>query len=224
MTALDPDQYNQAAYLGRGKVPTGGFLVSGVKCSDPNIGKLIPSPHSVAKAKQVLTAAGYTESNGKFSKGGKALTLNILGQQLARPGAEYLATTLDQAGFTTNLQVVDATNFSTLVRNLSFDITQLTIGGQTVTWGSYLPFVAGGKLVTEGGVNRTGIFDPAIDQAYAAYLSSTTAADQCKNMNAFQQRILEKHYIMPMVAGSKDLFAKNFTPYDVAWAILRTKA
>src|SRR5690349_24193527 len=35
MTALDPDQYNQAAYLGRGKVPTGGFLITGAKCSDP---------------------------------------------------------------------------------------------------------------------------------------------------------------------------------------------
>ena len=87
-----------------------------------------------------------------------------------------------------------------------------------------MPFIAGGKLVTEGGVNRTGVFDPTIDAAYSAYLSSTSPADACKNISAFQRRLLEKHYVMPMVASTTEFFSKNFTPYTVAWQILRTKS
>jgi hypothetical protein len=85
-----------------------------------------------------------------------------------------------------------------------------------------MPFIAGGKLVTEGGVNRTGVFDPAVDSAYDAYMSATSSADACTNINAFQRQLLANHYVMPMVASTVEFFAKNFTPYTVAWQILRT--
>jgi peptide/nickel transport system substrate-binding protein len=223
MTAVDPNEYNSAAYGGRGRVPTGGFLVDGVRCYDASLGQLMPQ-HSVAKARQVLAAAGYVEgTDGKFSKNGNPLILQVLGQQLARPGAEYLSETLSAAGFTTTLQIVDVTQFSQLVRGLNFDVVQLTIGTQTVTWGAYMPFIAGGKLVTEGGVNRTGVFDPVIDSAYSGYMSSTSPADACKNISDFQRQLLAKHDVMPMVASTTEFFSKNFTPYTVAWQILRTK-
>lgn len=224
-TAVDPAAYNKVLFNGLGKVPTGGFLVKGAHCYDQSLGKLMPQP-GVDKARQTLSAAGYVEgSDKKFSRNGKPLTLQVLGQDLARPGAEYISETLNAAGFTTTLSIVDATQFSILVRTLQFDVTVLTIGAVTSTWGSYLPFVAGGKLVTQGGVNRTGVFDPVIDQAYSSYLSATSAADQCRYMNEFQRQILQKHYVMPMVASTTEFFSsKSFAPYTGAWQLRRIKA
>ncbi len=223
MTALDRDAYNKAAFLGLGKVPGAGFLVKGVRCYDDTLASLIPQP-SVAKAKQVLSAAGYVESGGKFTKNGKPLTLSVLGQIATKSGVEYIAATLDSVGFTTTQQVVDTPTYSTLVRQLSWDVVQLSIGGQTPTFGGYMPFLAGGKMVTDGGVNRAGIFDPVVDSAYASYLSATSQADACKFMSAFQRQILQKHYVLPIVAGTTEYFAKNFAPYVTAWQIVRTKA
>src|SRR5258706_153394 len=224
MTALDRDAYNKAAFSGLGKVPGAGFLVKGVRCYDDTLASLIPAP-SVAKAKQVLTAAGYVEAGGKFSKSGKPLTLSVLGQVSTKSGVEYIAATLDSVGFTTSQQVVDTATYSTLVRPLSWDVVQLSIGGQTPTFGSYMPFLAGGKMVTDGGVNRAGIFDPVVDSSFASYLSATSPADACKFMSAFQRRILEKHYVLPIVAGTIEYFGKNFAPYmTAAWQIVRTKA
>ena len=223
MTAIDPEAYNKVLYLDRGRVPTGGFLVKGAHCYDDSLGKLMPKP-SADKARQILTSAGYVEgSDKKLSKNGKPLTLQVLGQQTTKTGSEYVSEALNSAGFTATLNVVDAAQFSTLVRTLNFDVVTLTIGSQTSTWGSYLPFISGGKLVTQGGVNRTGVFDPVIDQAYSSYLSATTPADQCKDMSAFQRQLITKHDVMPMVANSIDFFAKNFAPYSVAWQIRRTR-
>ncbi len=224
MTALDRDAYNKAAFSGLGKVPGAGFLVKGVRCYDDTLTSLIPQP-SVAKAKQVLTAAGYVEAGGKFSKNGKPLTLSVLGQVSTKSGVEYMAETLNAVGFTATQQVVDTPTYSTLVRQLSWDVVQLSIGGQTPTFGSYMPFLAGGKMVTDGGVNRAGIFDPVVDSSFASYLSATSPADACKFMSAFQRRILEKHYVLPIVAGTIEYFGKNFAPYmTAAWQIVRTKA
>jgi peptide/nickel transport system substrate-binding protein len=223
MTAIDREAYNKAAFSGLGRVPTGGFLVKGVRCYDESLGPLVPQP-SVAKAKQVLTAAGYTEAAGKFSKNGKPLTVVVLGQQATRSGVEYIAETLNAVGFTTTQTVVDVTQYSALVRQLSWDIVQLSTGGQTTTFASYMPFLAGGKMVTEGGVNRAGIFDPVVDSNYASYLSAANPADACRFMSAFQRRILEKHYVLPIVAGTTEYFGKNFAPYPTAWQIVRTKA
>ena len=69
---------------------------------------------------------------------------------------------------------------------------------------------------------RRGVFDPAIDSAYSAYMSSTSPADACKNISEFQRLMLQKHDVMPMVASTSEFFSKNFTPYTVAWQILRT--
>jgi peptide/nickel transport system substrate-binding protein len=223
-TALDPTAFNRVQNNGRGRVPTGGFLVKGARCYDDSLGKLMPQ-HSADRAAQILTAAGYVAGpDKKFSKNGKPLALQVLGQQVGLTGAEYISETLNAVGFTATLNVVDAAQFSTLVRTLNFDVTQLTIGSQTSTWGAYLPFIAGGKLVTQGGVNRTGVFDPVIDQAYSSYLSATSSADQCRYMSEFQRQLLQGYDVMPMVAGTTDFFARNFAPYSVAWQIRRTKA
>lgn len=206
ITAFDPASWSQAATAGNDIVGN-TFQTKDAQCYNASAGSLAPK-HSVAAAQQVLKDAGYTlGSDGKFSKSGKPLTLNVLASTDEGSGPDYEATTFNAVGFTVNMNVPEPATFGKFAIALNFDIfvayhDSSAIPGVTQNLG----FLLGTRLPTEGGTNYGTITDPQITALYSSALSATTVPEKCSFINQIQAALWKNWYTEPVAAATYDWF------------------
>jgi ABC-type transport system substrate-binding protein len=207
ITALDTKSYTLAANGGRGKAAT-SVVPTGAPCYDPGTAKLVPTP-SVDKAKQILTSAGYTLSNGKFQKDGKALVVNLISDGTQGAGPEYIVNTWNQLGIGSTLQVNDQpTGLNRALTSVDYDATVFNLNTPLPIPGWQMVSKVTGAPSPKGG-NFLVVSDPVlVTESNAA--EATTGAESCKHWANFQQQLWKTWSVLPLDTDGYDYFVKGF--------------
>ena len=209
MTAIDPLAFDKAAYDGRGK-PSTSLLMPQTRCYEDE-SKLLPNPAGdVEKAKQILLSDGYTLGpNGKLQKGGKPLTIAVLGDLSQNAGPEYISTQLDKVGITTSLKVLAAGALLPLELNGTFDVMTNPSGFPTPTpglrpqqWDDHSPTAGEGQFRS-----TDKVLQDQINQGYSTL--------DCQPWIQFQRRLIEKSHALPLPALSWTYFGRGLEPVTI---------
>jgi peptide/nickel transport system substrate-binding protein len=211
-TAFDPAVWNKLANFGYGTVSSSLFTAS-AHCFDPKTAALIPK-YSIANARAVLIADGYTLSNGVLVKNGQPLKILLT----SYPGffepaaAEYIAAELKLVGMDVTLNTTDlGTWYGDLVAG-KWDVTIIPTGP------NFFPSFAqgsswiGGISPSAGGQNFADLQDQTLANEKLAALNATGKAS-CQHWAAFQERLLTQYYLVPTAAAQYLWFSKKNISY-----------
>ena len=205
MTAVDPKAWNQAMNNGEG-VLSSSFITSNTECFEPATAALMPTP-SLDKAKQILTAAGWTAgADGKFAKGGKPLAIKVLGNTTQNAAPEYLVDQFTKLGATVTLERPDFATFAGKWRNGEFDVSVSNVSLASPTPASAVQYLAGTYIPGQA-INPARVNDPELDRAVTAAKESA-GAERCRNWSIVQKRFLEQKHILPMAGQVTSVFAR----------------
>jgi ABC-type transport system substrate-binding protein len=210
--AVDGQTFIDTALNGRGNL-LHGLIAKGQDCYDPSLVKYYPKV-DVAKARSILTSAGYTYTGGKMLKDGKQVSFDLLSSPLLGSASDYVYNQLTSLGFDVSMRVLPGAAYGTAVLGGNFDMmirrgsstpnpTLLNFGdysGQATPVGSNFAYVGGG--------------DPALARGFRL-ASRTPGKAACKYYLQGEQKILENFYAMPLAAPIIDVFARP----GITWAI-----
>jgi len=205
-TAVDPKAWNQAALDGKGLVSTNFQANPGGYCYT-DLSGIMPKP-SVADARKALQDGGYTLGpDGKFQKGGKTLTLRVVGTSFTGSGVEYISDTLNQVGVKVDLVNTDYVTFAQYFGKTDYDVI-VGLFGQTVPIAGTSPNFMRGKFPADGGNNRLNLDDPQlsalVDKAYAA----PDGPEACAAWKEFNTYMITNWIALPWVGSVTPWFAK----------------
>jgi peptide/nickel transport system substrate-binding protein len=205
-TSIDPKAWNQAANNGYGKVAT-SFLGTQVRCYNPAIAKFLPQ-YSLEKAKGILVAAGYViGSDGKFTKGGKPLTVNVIGSDLQLAGPDYLVEQFNKLGVTATL---NKTTYAIWVSNFvqgKYDVTPYILGSPSPDPLSLMDFLLG--PLPPAGVNFSRNYNPVAAQAVKDARAATSDVEKCKAWDTIQRAVLQNHDFLPVAFAATSWFSRS---------------
>jgi peptide/nickel transport system substrate-binding protein len=206
MTAIDINKANQAAYDGRGTPTTSVFRPDG-ECYDPKTKQLFPKT-DVDRAKQILDDDGWRLQGGKRVKGGQTLSARFVGSQSLNNLPEYVFTVLNDLGFDLDFANLPSSTYGANVLAGNFDIALSR--GTTV-----LPEAGAGLSPFSGPPPPQGQNSSAAGYGDALLQRLENAGFQnpgqggCKYFALYQERLIQKHYLMPLVAVNFDLFSRK---------------
>lgn len=195
--AVDTEGFNQAGLDGLGK-PLTSVASSSFACvlDDP---KLL-QPYDVAAATDVLTG----------------VTIRLLTFTNWDPAVEYLAESIRAAGATVDVTSIDASEWTAQLRNepTTWD---LTLAADTNSTGLVSLSIARnlGASYADGGVNLSGSDNPEGTAFLAAAMATTDADEQCDNLLAAQETILERVDMSPLITDTHFLVARaGYATYE----------
>lgn len=207
-TAIDPKAYGQAAYNGY-MIPTTSFLTPDANCFDPATRSLVPTP-SVAKAKQIMSAAGYqTGSDGTWQdKNHRPMTILVAGADFQSSGPDYLAAQFTAAGFSVKLSKTDRGNFTQRVVKGDLDVAvdDATSATPDPNGTGTLALFTG--PIPPAGTNFIFMDYPDIDAEIAA-ANASTGAEACKHWAKVQQELLKRYVVIPMGAAQIQFYGRG---------------
>ena len=208
-TAIDPKAWNQAALQGTGIMSTNFQSMPGGYCYS-DLSSLMPKP-SAAAAKQILLNAGYTlDGSGKLAKGGKELTINVVGSTTTGSGAEYLSSALNQAGINTVLNNTDYAVFAQNYANMKFDLLVGLFGAPVPAGGANTANFFSGKLPPAGN-NRLGRDDPQLAQLVANAYAYPPGDQACAAWKAINTYVIKNSIALPWIAPTYYWFSRKGT-------------
>jgi peptide/nickel transport system substrate-binding protein len=159
----------------------------------------------VAKAKQILTAAGYTwKDNALYAPDGtkvRALTGVTYSSDTIRVQlAQIVQEELQQIGVTMNIQSVGGSQYSAKITGKQFDIVFTGVSFEPVTTN------AAGYWVTDAPNNWVNFSDKQVDTLLQSAVSSASAGDAVKDVQEADKLVLASGSVVPLFA-SPGLFA-----------------
>lgn len=221
MAAIDQQGWNQVAYQGLGKVSP-SILTQSAECYEPATAGLLPKNPGPAKAKAMLTAAGYTvNSNGKLEKDGKLLTVNFVATTVNfGQGPEYLATQWDQAGFTVQSNITDFNTYLQRLLGGQFDIFPEQYAGDVPDPNTAVRNFLGAN--PPAGANWPHTVDPAALAEWTAS-NASTGAERCKHLSNLQKLLIQNADIFPLAAPTSQWFARSGIEFAPASTYLNVR-
>jgi peptide/nickel transport system substrate-binding protein len=213
MTAVSRQNFLQAALAGRG-VATPSVFRPGSECYDPATAKLIPKT-DLAAAKQLLGKSGYSYSGDKLMENGKQVHLKFVASQLMNEGPAYILSVLTNLGIDVDFQNLPGASYGTAITTGQFDVGILR--GTLVSGDAGLNLFPFSGLPQPEGKNAawTGYGDNTLTYYVNTGMSNPGKAG-CKVFKLYQERLLQKHYLLPLVAANVDLFTKGVTSSAIA--------
>jgi peptide/nickel transport system substrate-binding protein len=208
LTAVDPNSWNQAALAGTGTVSTNFQSNPGGPCYT-DLGSIMPKPDPNA-AKQVLLNAGYTAGpDGKMQKNGQPLTITVLGSTTNGSSTEYMASALDQAGFTTVLNVTDYNSFAQAFGKTDYDIVVGLFGAPLPVPANTANFFTG-KFPPDGN-NRLNRDDPKLATLVASAYAAPPGDAACAAWKDLNSYMITNFIALPWVSPATFWYAKKDT-------------
>jgi peptide/nickel transport system substrate-binding protein len=205
MLTIDSKSWNQAALSGRGKAVT-SYILDNDPCFDPKTKALYPK-QDIAKAKQVLTQAGYKNvgAANMTTPSGDPVRYSILTFTGMGSGGEYLLAQFKQLGGDVTLRNLIGAAYGTAHLRHDFDVAVTTTNNGTTETPVHMGFYYGSPFA-KGGLNQYGpLNDPAYDRELRL-AAGTVGKVSCSWFAKSQERVLQKHYFMPLVAPVIDAF------------------
>jgi ABC-type transport system substrate-binding protein len=209
--AIDKQQFNQAAYAGRALVATSVFR-PGSECYDATTKKQVEAG-GVDKAKQILTAGGFTLSGGRLTKNGRQVHLDYITTPLLNQGPDYITSVLQQLGIDVTLRNLPGAAYGAAILANDYDVGNIR-GSQADPSPGIGQLQIQGMPNSLGGTNSAtaGYQDAALTRAWQGGYS-TLGATSCKHFANVQQMLLKNWYINPLVFSNFDVFAKTTLSY-----------
>jgi peptide/nickel transport system substrate-binding protein len=207
MTAVDPKNFNQAVYAGRGSPVTSVFR-SDSDCYDPKTKALYPKP-SLERAKQIIASDGWAMQGGRWVKNGQPMPrFRLLMTPLMNQGPEYLFSVLTDLGMDVEFVNLAGNAYGQGVLGSNFDVS--VFRGTTILAdpGIQLTSFQGAPPPDGGNYGYTGYQDPDTQRFMNAGLQNLGQGG-CRYFALYQQLVLKKHYLFPLVAPNFDLFASK---------------
>jgi len=207
--AIDAASWGKAAVAEQAEVAT-SFITRVVPCFDPSTRDLVPA-FDLSAAKSTLQAAGWTAgSDGKLSKGGQPLTLQLAASTSGTDSsAEYMLDALSKLGATVKLNNVDFVTYTGILFGTAtpWDVATLPFGPPIPTPFAVNGFVSGATPAQKG-TNAAYINNSTYNSESAAGLAST-GAERCKHWANAQEALLKSYDIKPLAYTSLHHFGKN---------------
>lgn len=170
----------------------------------------MPKP-SASAAKQMLENAGYTlDSNGKLARDGKELVINVVGSTTTGSGAEYISTSLNDAGIATQLTNTDYATFAQNYANMKFDVLIGLFGAPVPAGGANTANFFSGKIPPAGN-NRLGLTGPQLATLVANAYAYPPGDQACAAWKALDTYMLKNSIALPWVAPTYYWFSKKGT-------------
>lgn len=206
-TAIDPKAFAQAGWNGFATVSS-SFIAPDAQCFDPATKTLLPTP-DVNKAKQVMSAAGYTQgSDGTWQdKNKKQVLITVAGGQNQGQAPEYITSQFTSAGFAVKLNKGDRASYARDYLSGNFDVAISEAP-------TAVPDPNGGNLaLTTGapppvGTNATRVQYPSIDSEIAA-ANASTGAESCKHWANVQEELLKTYVFLPTAAPQYQWYGRG---------------
>lgn len=196
--AINKEALNMVVYLGNSETPAGPLLPASTFYPQG----VEPVPYDPAKAKELLTEAGYGD--------GMHLSLWISDSQERVNAATVVQSMLAQVGITVDVQVFESGVFDDRMRDGEHDLIISQWGMQTnrnaVQF--WLPLFASEAI---GSTNWTGVKDPKVDQAIQTLLATTDTDEAEVLYMELWDYLVELHSMTPLAipselyGGRKDL-------------------
>ncbi len=184
------------AYLG----PTASDIELGTSVLPPNMPgydestkELVPE-FSPEAAKATLSAAGWTESGGHWTKDGKVLQVRVIGGAGWGNANEYLASQFKNIGVDVKLSVTDENGWLADLSSGNYDITIFPIDGSVEAPTALMSFYVGALPPTGTNFIRNGDAEltAIVDQAAAS-----VGAEADKLWATVQTKLLRNYDLLP---------------------------
>lgn len=207
-TSIDTKAFGQAAYNGYLTLSS-SFLTPNAQCFDPATKNLIPAM-DIAKAKQIMSAAGYQAGSDGFwqDKNHKTIVLNVAGGLNQGNGPEYMAAQFTSAGFNVKLNKSDRGTYSQAYLTGNFDvaISELASAVPDPNGTGYIAFFTGPPPPT--GSNASRMDYPSIDAEIDA-ANASSGAESCKQWSKVQQELLTRYIVLPTGAPQYQWYSRG---------------
>ncbi|HEV7649776.1 MAG TPA: ABC transporter substrate-binding protein [Actinophytocola sp.] len=221
MMVVNPKEYIKAAFNGLA-VGSTNLIIPDRPCYDENVGKLLPD-NDLDQARKVLENAGYTRgADGKFSKNGKPLTMELLGNLTFGNGPDYIASQFEALGVTTKLDKLDQGTYLDKLTHGTFDsaIHPALYASLAQSIAAFL-----GDPPPDG-TNYANVTSAAAAQQYTAALAATSQDEQCGHLIEAESDFIRTSAMLPLASITFNWFGKQTTfgadgSYVKGWSIRR---
>ena len=170
---------------------------------------LVTAPaYNVAKAKQVLDAAGWTVgSTGTRAKGAQQLSLDLIGwAEVTNQAFQFLQAQLQAVGINVNIkQAADTPTYNNYYKNVQFDL-DLEVPNQNDANPAFLPVL---RMYSKN--PGTGHFAPGgqFDVLAAQSFTATSASEVQQLAGQMMQELINTDYVVVPLAGVRRLFGMS---------------
>jgi peptide/nickel transport system substrate-binding protein len=207
--ALNRPELAPVSTSNQGTLATNLIVEAPVQCPGDETTGALPD-FDVARANQVLDAAGWTRSgNGVRQKDGKSLTVKIIyqvGAPQTASAAELIGQQLGAVGIGANLVgLTNAAFLQNLYQTADFDIYYSAIN---VDFPYMMTTFFGGATPAKGGRNAGDIHNPEFE-SLSAQAAATLAADSCPLWTKAHQALLKRVDVIPISAGNRPFYARK---------------
>ncbi|MDT4892923.1 MAG: peptide/nickel transport system substrate-binding protein [Pseudonocardiales bacterium] len=204
--SIDTKAFMQADTGGYGVTSASIFAPNGA-CHDDSVASLVPAA-SIDEAQALMISDGYTLSNGKMVKDGKALSLNLLSTtaNFSSAGQEYIAAQLGELGITVKITSVDSASYTSMLVKGTYDIAMQFLSGGGPAPGNYILYLTGPSFANGGG--NSSLDDPDVNTLVTKAFGAT-GADQCPAWAAVQQKVISQRDVLPLDQQTKQFFANG---------------
>ncbi|MSO65324.1 MAG: ABC transporter substrate-binding protein [Alphaproteobacteria bacterium] len=163
----------------------------------------------LARARDLLTAAGWTIRNGKLRNArNEAFEIEYL---MDEPTFERIfapvAKNLERLGIEARMRHVDSSQYFNRLKSFDFDVitsafaTPMTPGvSERVFWGSEFAH-------SEGSLNYAGVSDPVVDDLLTRLANAPNRSSLEVAARALDRVVLWNHYVVPQWFRASDLLA-----------------
>ena len=180
----------------RGKIPDEVFTT---EYNPPVSDGSGTNAENLAKAAQLLDAAGWKLENGRRMKDGKPFEIEFLlqaGDSFERIVQPY-SKTLERLGVKLTLRAVDAAQYQKRSEDFDFDMIS-SIFPQSLSPGNEQRDFWGSEAAdSPGSRNEIGIKDPVIDQLIEELIATPTRADLITYCRALDRILQWRQYVVP---------------------------
>jgi peptide/nickel transport system substrate-binding protein len=203
--AVDRGKVNQSWLDGTGTI-TPSVIRPEAECFDPKTKTMVPATGSIDRAKQILTAAGYSWVNGKLTKGGDRVPrIRLLMTTQMNAAPEYVNAVLNDLGFDVEFSNLDATAYGAAFVQGNFDVTMVRGTRLAPEAGEQLSVYTGEPSPVGTNYSAIGVQDPEFQRLVKAGYQNPGHGG-CKYFALVQERMLKNFWVLPLVGQNNEYY------------------
>jgi peptide/nickel transport system substrate-binding protein len=203
--AVDRNAWNKAAADGAAH-PSPSIFPTNLRCYDAGVASVDP-PFDAAAAKADLAKAGYTPGpGGTLTKGGKPLTVKVIGWEDDQLGPDYVAAALQKIGVKATLRKTDIATYVESAQKGDFEVGIVPSEAAAPLPTQNVGFLsgAGGKVGLNWGLTKNAVADH-----WTSVAGKSLGAAQCAAWSKVQRALAQSVDLKPLTSETYSYFARS---------------
>lgn len=189
----------------RDKVPPEVFTTEFQSPSDPDQAALRTN---LLKARDLLTAAGWTLKDGTLMKGNTPFVFELLEfQPIMETVYGPWIKNLERLGIKATMRVIDTTQYTNRINDFDFDATSIPGGNSLSPGNEQAEFWSSDSAARKGSSNYSGVSDPAIDALIKKIIDAEDRPSLITTTHALDRVLTWNYYRMLTYSAPFDRLA-----------------